>query len=123
MPRRDDALYLDDILTAIAATRRTMRRHSFETFVADEDARDAVLLRLIRIGEAAAQVSQAVRDRHPEVDWRSAIGFRNRVVHGYFAVTWSIVWETATADLPALERQIAGILGEPPVPTEDAPGG
>ncbi len=90
MPRRDDALYLDDVLAAIGPIRRTVGRHSFETFVANEDACDAVLLRLIKIGEAAAQVSPALRDRHPEVDWRSAIGFRNRVVHGYFAVTWSI---------------------------------
>jgi uncharacterized protein with HEPN domain len=110
MPGRDDAPYLEDILEAAAATQRTVRRHTFETFLAVEDAREAVLFRLVKIGEAASRLPEALRERHPEVDWRSAIGFRNRVVHGYFSVNWTIVWDTATLDLPVLERQVMDIL-------------
>jgi uncharacterized protein with HEPN domain len=39
------------------------------------------------IGEAAANVSQGLRDSHPEVAWRGAIGLRNMIVHGYGAST------------------------------------
>lgn len=40
------------------------------------------------------------------------IGFRNFAVHAYFAVSWSVVWVTATEDVPMLAEQIAAILAE-----------
>ncbi|MEA2583378.1 MAG: uncharacterized protein QOF33_1463, partial [Thermomicrobiales bacterium] len=42
-------------------------------------------------------------------EWMSMIGFRNVAVHGYFRMTWKIVWETATTDIPDLAEQIADI--------------
>ena len=38
------------------------------------------------------------------------VGFRNIAVHEYFAVNWSVVWVTATQDVPVLARQVAQIL-------------
>jgi uncharacterized protein with HEPN domain len=69
-----------------------------------------VLWRLITIGEAATQVSSAVRRGYPDVPWTAAIAFRNRVVHGYFSIDWKIVWDTATLAIPTLRAQIAAIL-------------
>ena len=34
---------------------------------------------------------------------------RNRLIHGYFAVNLTIVWDTIQRDLPVLETQIRAI--------------
>ena len=83
---------------------------SSDGFLVDVDARDATLYRLIVIGDAVAQLPAAVRDRHPNVPWRSVVGFRNRAVHAYSAMDWTIVWDTATQAVPELRHQIADIL-------------
>jgi len=53
-----------------------------------------------------------MRQRHPNVAWIDAIKFRNRVVHAYHGIDWSIVWDTATLDAPKLRRQVIEILDQ-----------
>jgi uncharacterized protein with HEPN domain len=31
---------------------------------------------------------------------------RNKIIHNYFDIDWSIVWDTARDDLPELKRQV-----------------
>ena len=62
------------------------------------------------IGEAASKVSQAYRNDHPELPWRDMIDMRNKVIHEYLSVEYSVVWKTATEDLPLLKRQIESVL-------------
>lgn len=50
---------------------------------------DRVLARALvncvqEIGEAAANLSSEVKTAIPSVPWRSIVGMRNRLVHGYF---------------------------------------
>ena len=41
------------------------------------------LVRLLEIvGEAAARVSDDLRQQHPQVPWQDIIGLRNRLIHG-----------------------------------------
>jgi len=72
----------------------------------------AVLQKLIVIGEAAARLPVQFRERHPEIEWADIVGFRNIAVHEYFAVSWTIVWVTATQDVPDLRRKVARILAK-----------
>ncbi len=37
---------------------------------------------------------------------------RHVIVHEYFGIDLEIVWRVVSADLPALRRQIEGVLGE-----------
>ena len=80
------------------------------------------LQRLMEIvGEAAARVSVATRDRLPQIEWGKAIGMRNRLIHGYDVVEADVLWTTVLVDLPELIRQLTAILGEQPV-EPDKPG-
>lgn len=108
---RPDNLYLADIVEASDAIARFLADFDEESyFLVDELRQSAVLQKLIVIGEAAARISPEVRERHTKVPWADIIGFRNIVVHVYFSVDWSIVWVTATRDVPRLRRQIEQIL-------------
>ncbi len=35
---------------------------------------------------------------------------RNRVAHGYFKVSYELVWKTIHADLPELRNQVAELI-------------
>jgi uncharacterized protein with HEPN domain len=48
--------------------------------------------------------------RREELYLRDIVGFRNIAIHEQFAVDWSIVWTTATKDVPELRQQVADIL-------------
>ena len=105
-----EELYLQDIVNSIDSVKRFLNGIEETRFLADEILQNAVLMKLVVIGEAAARLSNEIRERYPEVEWKSIIGFRNISVHACFSVKWSIVWETATSDLKILREAIIKIL-------------
>ena len=61
------------------------------------------LVRLLEIvGEAAARVSQDVKDQCREIPWPEIVSLRNRLIHGYDAVDYDILWSIVSDDLPPL---------------------
>lgn len=78
----------------------------------DEDRvlRDAVLYRLLLMGEIASALPEWLRDRYPDVAWREIRAFRNLAVHKYFSVDWAVVWQISQEEVPVLEEQAMGIL-------------
>ena len=107
---RPEVLYLTDIVEAADAIQRFVGATRREDFFGNEILRSAVLQKLIVIGEAAARLTSSFHARYPEVPWADIVGFRNIAIHAYFAVSWPIVWVTATQDVPALRAAIADIL-------------
>jgi len=79
------------------------------------------LVRLLEIiGEAANRVPENIQERFPELPWAQMIGMRNRLIHGYDAVDFDILWQIVTRDLPVLIGQLEKILGEVIKLTNDA---
>ncbi len=106
---RSERPYLLDVLEAADAIASFVRGFTVDAFVRDDLVRSAVLHKLTVIGEAIANVPPEFRNRHPSVEWREIVAFRNFAVHVYFAVDWQIVWTTATIDVPELRAKIARI--------------
>lgn len=80
-----------------------------------ELATDRMLLRALTmsigiIGEAAANLSDEVKQEHSDVPWRQIIGMRNFVFHAYFKVDERILWDTATIAVPELLIQIKQLI-------------
>ena len=72
--------------------------------------RDAVLYRLLLLGEIAGALPDALRDRYPDVAWRQIRAFRNLAVHRYFSVDWAVVWQISGEEVPVLEEQAMDIM-------------
>jgi uncharacterized protein with HEPN domain len=106
---RSDRAYLLDILEAIAHIERYLpsERVSFD---ADERTQVWMVNRLQIIGEASRKLSDALRQRHPDIPWREIIGMRHILVHGYFEIDPDIVWSAVTMSVPRLKRQIEAVL-------------
>ena len=112
MPDSDQSLRLEHILDAIAKIERYTAGLTFETFAADEKTIDAVLRNLEIIGEAARNVPENVQEQHPEIPWDKMRDIRNVLIHEYFGISLSIIWETIKHDLPPLVMPLRGLLQE-----------
>ena len=107
---RPERLYLAEIVEAARAILAFLSGRDRSGFLKDDFLQSAVLMKLIVIGEAAAQLPEEFRVRHPEVPWSRVVGFRNIAVHQYFGLNLEIVWTAATHDAPELAKQIGAIL-------------
>jgi uncharacterized protein with HEPN domain len=110
MSKRDPRLFLTDMLESIAKIERYTAGLSFEQFEANDMALDAVVRNLEVIGEAARHIPPALRERYAEVEWSRVVGFRNIVIHTYFAVDVEIVWVIATQRLSELSAVLHEML-------------
>lgn len=110
VPRRDAADRLRDILAAIDRIATYTEGLSFERFCADVRTSDAVQYNFMVIGEAANHLPSELTNMHPELPWKEMRGLRNVLAHTYFAVSLSILWETATSDLPPLVEPLRVLL-------------
>ena len=110
---RDDRQRLLDILEAIENIERYVNAEGEPRIVADDELIQVwVVHHLQIIGEAASKISEALREKHPEVAWGGMIGMRHVLVHGYFETNTNIVWKAIKRDLPVLRPQIEAILDE-----------
>jgi len=107
---RSEELYLRDIIEAAEQISSFISGLDREVFVGNALVRSAVLQKLSEIGEAAGRISEDLRLRHPDIEWKDIKAFRNIAVHAYFAVNWEIVWTAATQDAPALKDQILRVI-------------
>ena len=91
-----------DILELIERIARQTANVAREAFVADHDVLDATAYRILAIGEAAKDIDEATKARHPQVPSRQVAAMRNLLAHEYFIRESEIIWETVKVGLPDL---------------------
>ncbi len=109
MPR-PDAQLLADIVEAADAIADFLRDFDRDRFLVSPLQQSAVVHQLLVIGEAASRISQKLRDRHPEVEWRGAIGSHAVMARDYAALVMPMIWQTATVSVPLFRAQVSQIL-------------
>lgn len=106
MSSRSVSLLLDDILSAANKIKNYTAGLKYETFSFDEKTVDAVIRNFEIIGEGAKRIPEEYKLLHSDVEWRRIIGFRNRIIHEYFDIDYSIMWEIIEGYLPELIEKI-----------------
>jgi uncharacterized protein with HEPN domain len=105
MPPRQVA-YLLDISSALQAIREYLAGYSHQQFLHDAKTQDAVLRRLLVVGEAAARLTPETCAAFPNIPFPRIIAMRNRIVHDYGHVDFEIIWETVQIHLPLLLAEL-----------------
>ena len=72
----------------------------------------AVVKNIEIIGEASNLLTEEFKAGHPQPPWKMVTGMRNYIVHEYFQVDNTVIWDVVTHDLPELENQINSYLAE-----------
>jgi uncharacterized protein with HEPN domain len=104
--------HLRDVLEAIAAIGEYTRRGR-SAFEKDAMSRDAVVARLIQIGQAVKDARTEGLDLQkmkPDIPWRDIAGMRDRLAHKYWLLDTAIIWAVVEHELPRLRDAVEDIL-------------
>ena len=71
---------------------------------------DAIRVRLIEIGEAVKDIDPKMLAIEPTIQWADIARMRDQLAHRYFDTTHSVVFATATRDIPTLRLAVRRIL-------------
>ena|SRR5207247_3565598 len=98
--------YLRHIRDEAAFLTRAAAKTTQAEFMSDEVLRRAVVRSLEIIGEAVKKLPASVTESEPDIKWTRIAGMRDRLIHGYFAVDYEIVWDVVTQNVPALLQAV-----------------
>ena len=107
----DDRTYLLHVQDAIVQIMAYTARGESE-FRKNRQVQDAVIRNFEIIGEAVKHISSDLRSGHPDIPWKQIAGMRDEMIHEYFGVDLTIVWDTVQNDLPKLKQTIDQCVSE-----------
>jgi uncharacterized protein with HEPN domain len=109
---RDERERLIDILDALEAIADYAGGRLEDVSIDEPVVLDAVLLRLIVIGEAIKSLGPDLRERTPDIPWGKYAGLRDVIAHQYFRIQTQIIENTIRRDLPQLRRAVRQLLAQ-----------
>jgi uncharacterized protein with HEPN domain len=108
--KRDYLEYLNDIHDAINKGISFIENMTFEAFAKDEKTQYAVIRAIEVVGEASKKIPTEIKNQSSEIPWKNISGMRDMLIHDYFGVNISVVWETANKDFPELIDKIYKLI-------------
>ena len=112
MPKRGDREFLMDMLISCERIMKYTEDLSYERFRGNDMIIDAVVRNIEILGEASKNISEKLKKKYPEVEWREISRTRDKIIHSYFGVDLSIVWDIVTVDIPSLRKKLERIAKE-----------
>ncbi len=85
---------------------------SFEDFLEDETLKRAVVRSLEIIGEATKKIPADIKVKWNTIPWKNMAGMRDRLIHDYMGVNYTIVWDVIKNKIPDMQKQISEFLTE-----------
>jgi len=98
---RDESLYLLSV-TSTGITKGE--------FLKDETLKRAVARSLEIIDEATKKIPADFKIKWNNVKWKEMAGMRDRLIHDYMGVNYSIVWDVITNKIPELCAQVVIVI-------------
>jgi len=92
--------YIDDIAHFVSEL-------DFDSFLADKKTVSACAFVISQIGEIANEVSDDFQMSNPAIPWKSIRGMKNKIVHDYEGIDFSVLWGTIKTSLPALKERLS----------------
>ena len=109
MPR-DAGAFLDDVVEACDRIASYSASLSFEQFSTDRKTVDAVVRNLEVIGEAVKNLPDDLRSRIPGIEWQRIAGLRDILIHHYFGLDLSLIWDVVQTKVPVLRERVGEFL-------------
>ena len=79
-------------------------------FLENETLKRAVIRSLEIIGEATKKISADLKYHWNSISWKNMAGMRDRLIHDYMGVNYSIVWDVVKNKIPELSDQIENVI-------------
>src|SRR3989442_696011 len=85
---------------------------TFEEMMDDELLSKGIVRSLEIIGEAVKKLDDDFKLSHPNLEWEKIARTRDLMIHHYFGIDYSIVWNIITEKIPPLHEYILEIISE-----------
>src|SRR6478736_10487713 len=76
----------------------------------NETLKRAVVRSIEVIGEATKKIPADFKVKWSSIQWKNMAGMRDRLIHDYIGINYSIVWDVVKNKIPELNTQIQEIL-------------
>jgi uncharacterized protein with HEPN domain len=86
------------------------KKLSKDEFLDDETLKRAIVRSLEIIGEATKKIPADFKVKWNTIQWKNMAGMRDRLIHDYMGVNYSIVWDVFKNKIPELTHQIQEVL-------------
>lgn len=83
-----------------------------DDFLNDETLKRAIVRSLEIIGEATKQIPIDFKIKWDSINWKNMAGMRDRLIHEYMGINYSIVWDVVKNKIPELYSQISRALAK-----------
>ncbi|MDZ7830258.1 MAG: DUF86 domain-containing protein [Desulfobacterales bacterium] len=104
--------YIRHILDEIDYILSRISDMDYESFVRDETIKRAFVRSIEVIGEASKKLPDDIKAMQSDIEWRKVSGMRDRLIHDYFGVDYTIVWDVALNKLPDLRVKLHDLLNK-----------
>ena len=81
-------------------------------FLDDETLKRAVIRSLEIIGEATKKIPADTKLKWSSVRWKDMAGMRDKLIHDYMGVNYTIVWDVVKNKIPELAKQISEVIAK-----------
>lgn len=83
---------------------------SRDDFLQNETLKRAVVRSLEIIGEASKKIPADFKSKWNLINWKNMAGMRDRLIHDYMGINYSIVWDVIRNKMPDLSKQITEVI-------------
>lgn len=83
---------------------------TLEDFTQNETAKRAVVRSLEIIGEATKNIPADLKLKWSSIEWKAMAGMRDRLIHDYMGVNYSIVWDVMATKIGNLHQQVETVI-------------
>ena len=101
-----DKSRLIHIIEAIDTIFEFTKDVNLEQFIDNKMMWFAVFKNLEIIGEASYMLTNELREKYTEIEWKKIIALRHVLVHGYYTINANMVWIIVEDDLQPLKEKI-----------------
>jgi uncharacterized protein with HEPN domain len=102
--------YIHHILDEIDFILTQISEMDYDSFVRNPTVKRAFVRSLEVIGEASKKLPDDIKTMQPDIEWRKVTGMRDRLIHDYFGVDYTIVWDVAKNKLAGLRSKLMKLL-------------
>ncbi len=107
--KKEDYIFIEYILESIKDIEFFTKEISKDAFFKNKEKQNAVVRSLEIIGEAVNNIPDNLIEKYPSVPCREIAGTRDKIIHNYFGVDLSIVWDIVKINIPDLKIKILKI--------------
>lgn len=108
--KRDYSLFLKDIISAIDSIQLFVGGITLNDLTSDDKTSSAVIRKFEIIGEATKHIPAELKEKHPDIPWKTMAGMRDRLIHAYFGIDYKLVWNIIRDELPQLKNKLQAII-------------